>query len=119
MMPLFVYGTLRDPEFASRLLERELAMEPARLLDFELLRLEGLAYPTVFEAPGEVVAGGLYRGLTGEDYERLDAYEGAHEGLYVRIEGRVVAGEDASKGAPEPAYVYVVTERTLRRYGAL
>ncbi|MGH7570907.1 MAG: gamma-glutamylcyclotransferase family protein [Gemmatimonadota bacterium] len=117
-LPLFGYGTLLDPEFTSRLLEREVASEPARLLDFELLTLEGLAYPTVFEAPGEVVAGGLYRRLTGEDYERLDAYEGVHEGLYVRIEVHVVAGAPGSGGDPEPAFVYVVTEKTLRRYGA-
>jgi gamma-glutamylcyclotransferase (GGCT)/AIG2-like uncharacterized protein YtfP len=118
-LPLFVYGTLLDAGFISRLLERPLDNEPARLLDFELLRLEGLSYPTVFEAPGDVVTGGLYRRLTGEDFERLDAYEGVHEGLYVRIEGRAVAGEAGSEGGPEPVFVYVVTEKTLRRYGAL
>ncbi|MGH7550521.1 MAG: gamma-glutamylcyclotransferase family protein [Gemmatimonadota bacterium] len=118
-LPLFVYGTLLDPEFTSRLLEREVATEEARLLDFEVLTVEGLSYPTVFEAPGEVVAGGLYRQLTGEDYERLDAYEGAFEGLYVRLEARVVAGEPGSGVDAEPAFVYVVTEKTLRRYGAL
>lgn len=118
-LPLFVYGTLLDAGFAARLLERPVEIEPARLLDFELLRLEGLDYPTIFDAPGEVVGGGLYRGLTGEDYERLDAYEGVQEGLYVRIGAHAVAGEGASKGDPEPVFVYVVTEKTLRRYGAL
>lgn len=117
--PLFVYGTLQDPVFVSRLLEREVVSEPARLLDFEVRRLAGIDYPTVFEAPGEVVEGGLYRDLTGEDVGRLDAYEGVHEGLYVRIEARVVAGEPGAAGAPEPAFVYVVTERTLRRYGTV
>ena len=118
-LPLFVYGTLLDAGFTARLLERPVEIEPARLLDFELLTLEGLSYPTVFDAPGEVVGEGLYRGLTGEDYERLDAYEGVHEGLYVRIEAHAVAGETGSRGAPEPVFVYVVTEKTLRRYGAL
>ncbi len=118
-LPLFAYGTLLDAGFASGLLERPVEIEPARLLDFELLRVEGFSYPTVFEAPGEVVGGGLYRGLRGEDYERLDAYEGVHEGLYVRIEAHAVAGEAGSKGDPEPVFVYVVTEKTLRRYGAL
>lgn len=117
-LPLFAYGTLLDAEFTSRLLERNLVTEEARLLDFELLTLEGLSYPTVFEAPGEVVAGRLYRRLNGEDYQRLDAYEGAFEGLYVRIEARVVAGEPGVGGDPEPAFVYVATEKTLRRYGA-
>lgn len=118
-LPLFVYGTLLDAGFTARLLERPVEIEPARLLDFELLRLEGLSYPTVFDRPGEVVEGGLYRGLTGEHYERLDAYEGVHEGLYVRIEAHAVAGEAGSRAAPEPVFVYVVTEKTLRRYGAL
>ena len=118
-MPLFVYGTLVDAVFTARLLERPVKIEPARLLDFELLTLAGLSYPTVFDAPGQVVGGGLYRGLTGEDYERLDAYEGVHEGLYVRIEARAVAGEKGSRAAPEPVFVYVVTEKTLRRYGPL
>ena len=118
-LPLFVYGTLLDAGFTARLLERAVELEPARLLDFELLTLDGLSYPTVFDAPGEVVEGGLYRGLAGEDFERLDAYEGVHEGLYVRIEAHAVAGEPGSGGAPEPVFVYVVTEKTLRRYGAL
>ncbi len=118
-LPLFVYGTLLDPEFTSRLLEHDVEIEAARLLDFEILTLEGLDYPTVFEAPGEVVAGRLYRELSGEDYHRLDAYEGAHEGLYVRIEAWGVAGEPGSGESPEPVFVYVLTEKTLRRYGAL
>lgn len=118
-LPLFVYGTLLDAGFVSRLLERTVAIEPARLLDFELLRLEGFSYRTVFGAAGEVVGGGLFRNLTGHDYERLDAYEGVHEGLYVRVEAHAVAGETGSKGDPEPVFVYVVTEKTLRRHGAL
>lgn len=115
-LPLFTYGTLVDPEFAGRLLERVVDPEPARLLDFELLRVESMPLATVFGAPGEGVDGRLYRGLSAGDWERLDRYEGIHEGLYARILGRVVAeGSDAS----EPAFVYVATGKTLRRYGAL
>lgn len=115
-LPLFAYGTLVEPEFAGRLLERPVDPEPARLLDFELLRVESMPVASVFDAPGETVDGRLYRGLEPGDWERLDRYEGVHEGLYVRIVGRVVAeGKDAS----EPAFVYVATEKTLRRYGAL
>lgn len=115
-LPLFTYGTLLDPEFAGRLLERPVQPASARLLDFELLRVEAMPVATVFEAPGEVVEGRIYRGLGPEDWERLDHYEGVHEGLYVRIAARVVAeGEETS----EDAFVYVATEKTLRRYGAL
>jgi len=117
-LPLFVYGTLRDETFAGNLLERPVRLDPARLLDFEILTLEGFPYPIVFAASHEVVEGGVIRGLTVDDYRRLDAYEGVGEGLYARVEASVVAGpEDGAE--PEPAFVYVVTERTLRRHGAL
>lgn len=115
-LPLFVHGTLLDAEFASNLLERPVEPVPATLLDFERPRIEGMPYPSVFERPGEVVDGKLYRGLEPADWERLDHYEGVGEGLYRRIVGRVVA-EDG--GSAEPAVVYVVTERTLRSFGAL
>lgn len=118
-LPLFVYGTLLDETFAGRLLEKPVAGVPARLLDFEILRLERLDYPAVLEAPGEVVAGRVYRDLSPEDYDRLDAYEGVVEGLYRRIEAMIVAGGEGEKGPPEPAFVYMATEKTLRRYGAL
>jgi hypothetical protein len=118
-LPLFTYGTLLDPGFTSRLLERPVGAHEARLLDFELLQLVGFPHATVFEAPGEVVEGRLYRHLVAGDYDRLDAYEGVLEGLYQRVEGRVVAGRPGSKSPPEPAFVYLVTEKTLRRYRAL
>jgi hypothetical protein len=93
--------------------------ETARLLDFALLRLKGLGYPTAFYAPGESIEGRLYRQLTDQDYIRLDAYEGVNEGLYRRVEAVVVTGEENVKGPPETVFVYVPTEKTLRRYGAL
>jgi gamma-glutamylcyclotransferase (GGCT)/AIG2-like uncharacterized protein YtfP len=111
--PLFAYGTLTDEAFVAGLLERPVgSSEAARLLDFELLELEGFGYPTVFAAEGEEVTGKLYRGLTEEDFRRLDAYEGVGEGLYRRAPARVAAGD----GEPEEAFVYLVTERTLRRF---
>ncbi len=113
-LPLFVYGTLLDEKLAAGLLERPVLAEPARLQDFELLRLEGFPYPTVFHAPGENVEGRLYRGLTDGDYERLDAYEGVGEELYQRIEARAAGGD----GASEAVFTYTPTEKTLRRFGA-
>lgn len=118
--PLFVYGTLLDPAFVSRLLERPVQPVDASLLDFELLHLDGWPYPVLFEAPGEVVRGGLYRDLGPDQYVRLDHYEGVHEGLYHRSLVRVVAATaTGAKGSPEPAFVYLVTEKTLRRHDAL
>ncbi|MDX1622758.1 MAG: gamma-glutamylcyclotransferase family protein [Gemmatimonadota bacterium] len=116
-LPLFAYGSLVDEAFVGRLLERSVTAVSARLLDFELLEIEGMPVPTVFEAVGEVVDGRLYRDLEPTEYQRLDAYEGVHEGLYTRITARVVAAD--REGGTEPSFVYVATERTLRRYGAL
>lgn len=115
-LPLFTYGRLLDPEFTARLLEHPVGSAPARLLDFELLRVESMPFATVFEAPGQAVDGRIYRALGPGDWERLDHYEGVHQGLYVRNTVRVVA-ED--RGASEAAFLYVATEGTLRRYGAL
>lgn len=118
-LPLFVYGTLLDEPFTSSLLERRVTAEPARLLDFELLRIEGFPFATAFFAPGETVEGRLYRDLTAEDYARLDHYEGVNEGLYQRIEAAVVAGDGEARRASEPACVYTVSEKTIGRLGAM
>ena len=113
-LPLFVYGTLADRTFVGHLLEHPVAAEAAELVDFERLELLGFDYPVVVEAPGENVEGQIYRGLSAEDFRRLDAYEGVAEGLYRRIVARVVSGES---GATEGTFVYVPADRTLRRYG--
>lgn len=113
-LPLFVYGTLADPTFAGHLLEREVEREPATLLDHELLAPAMVPYPMVVPSPGGAVIGGLYRHLGDEDFRRLDAYEGAGEGLYQRRPARAVA--DTVGGEGEAVYVYVATRKTLRRY---
>ena len=112
-LPLFAYGTLADPVFAGRLLERRLVPEPAILLDHARGELPGLAYPVALPAAGRQVEGILYRYLTAADYERLDAYEGVAERLYARCraEARRRAG-----GAAEPVFVYLPTDRAVRSY---
>lgn len=111
-LPLFAYGTLTDEALVAGLLERPMRAEPARLLGFELLELEGFGYPTAFAAEGEQVEGRLYRGLEPEDFRRLDAYEGVGEELYRRATARVAV----RTSEPEEAFVYLVTERTLGRF---
>jgi gamma-glutamylcyclotransferase (GGCT)/AIG2-like uncharacterized protein YtfP len=110
---LFAYGTLADARFVARLLERPVASEPAELLDFLRVEPVGFAYPVVLESPGERTAGVLYRHLGEEDFRRLDGYEGVGEGLYFRERARVARPGAA---APEPAWVYLPTERTVARF---
>lgn len=110
---LFAYGTLTDARFVARLLERPVAAEPAELLDFLRVEPVGFAYPVVLESPGERTAGVLYRHLTEEDLRRLDGYEGVAEGLYFRERARVARPGAA---APEPAWVYLPTGKTVARF---
>ncbi len=116
-LPLFVYGTLLDATFVGNLLGRPFVPEPAELLDFQLLELPGLAYPVIQEASGRKVEGRLYRHLTEEDFERLDAYEGVAEGLYQRTAGEITTPATADRGSTERAWIYVPTVQTLSRYG--
>ncbi len=111
-MPLFAYGTLTDPEFTRNLLEHMVAAIPARLPGFEIVRFDGFDYPTVLESEDGSVDGALYRGLGEEDFRRLDAYEGVGEGLYRRVRVEVEASD---RDETEPAWVYLVTEKTVDR----
>jgi len=110
---LFAYGTLADPRFVARLLERPIGAEPAELLDFLRVEPVGFAYPVVLEAAGERTAGVLYRHLTEEDFRRLDGYEGVGEELYFRERARVAR---AGARSPEPAWVYLPTAKTVARF---
>jgi len=112
---LFAYGTLTDPRFVARLLERPVAARDAELLDFEWLEPEGFGYPAVFARAGSRVAGRLYRGLSESDFERIDSYQGVSEDLYFRDLARVVA-PGAEPGAGEDAWVYLPTGRTVRQF---
>jgi len=112
-LPLFAYGTLSDPVFTGRLLERRLAPEPAVLLDHTLAELPGLGYSVAVPAPGRQAEGQLYRFLTAADYDRLDAYEGVGEGLYSRRRAEALPAPD---GAAEPVFVYIPTDRAVRGY---
>lgn len=110
-LPLFAYGTLLDAEFLGHLLERPVAAEPARLEGYRVEILAGFDWPVLVAEEGGTVEGRLYAGLGPVDLERLDAYEGVGEGLYRRVE--VVA--EAVRIGRVAAWVYLPTERTLRR----
>lgn len=114
-LPLFAYGSLADGELVVRLLEREVPRGPATFQGHKIVPLPGLDYPSLVPAGDDEAARGvLFRGLTEDDFRRLDAYQGVGEGLYQRVRVEVTAdGTDE----PEPAWVYVATARTLRRFG--
>lgn len=112
---LFSCDRLVDAHVVSRLLERPIAADAAELLDFEALEPEGSGLVLLFASDGARAAGQLYRRLSDEDFERLDAFQGAGEGLTFRDLGRVVPpGGDATGG--EEAWIYLPTDRLAGRF---
>jgi hypothetical protein len=113
---LFAVGRLAEENFVARLLERPVAASAVELLDFEALVPSGFGDLVIFAAEGSRVAGKLYRHVSDQDFERLDAYQGLGEELYFRDLGRVVRpGGDAIDA--EEAWVYLPSERTVARFG--
>ncbi len=77
--PLFVYGTLRDPELRAAVIGRQLA--PDRVLraaapGFIVLHYPGRSYPALVRAPGGAAEGLLLLGLSPFEQDLLDTYEG-------------------------------------------
>jgi gamma-glutamylcyclotransferase (GGCT)/AIG2-like uncharacterized protein YtfP len=76
-MDVFVYGTLTNPEQVARVVDSYVFVGPATLHG---LHLVAGRYPTL--APGGEAGGRLLRT---DDIDRIDAYEGVDDGLYVRV----------------------------------
>jgi len=111
---VFVYGTLLDELFVSRLLEHPVSAQPARLDGYRVETLPGFDWPVLVHDRSSSVDGLVYRGLDAEDLRRLDLYEGTAEGLYRRVGVQVVS--EAAR-APETAWTYLPTRKTLSRLG--
>ncbi len=105
-VPLFVYGTLRDPDLRRAVLGRGDApgtVVPARLIGFRAAKLPARTYPGLVASRRHSVAGALIHGLTDLDREALAAYEGPEYRL-VRIPAQI-------KGRPTLLDIYVTWER--------
>ena len=78
-LPLFVYGTLRDPDLLAGVLGRPLrshAMHPARAPGFRAVHYPGRIYPALVRVPGAAAEGLLLTDLTPFERDLLDAFEG-------------------------------------------
>jgi hypothetical protein len=78
-LPLFVYGTLRDPDLLAGVLNRLLnaaAIHPARAPGFRAVHYPGRIYPALVRAPGAAAEGLLLTDLTPFERDLLDAFEG-------------------------------------------
>jgi hypothetical protein len=78
-LPLFVYGTLRDPNLLTGVLGR--ALPPGTVLaaaapGFRAVRYPGRPYPALARVPGGAAPGLLLMSLSAFERDLLDAYEG-------------------------------------------
>jgi gamma-glutamylcyclotransferase (GGCT)/AIG2-like uncharacterized protein YtfP len=97
-MNLFAYGTLMWPEVLAAVMGRRLAGEEATLAGYERLRVVGQHYPVIVPMTDSDVEGVLYRDLTDQEFDAVDAFEGEE---YNRVEVRV---------GDTTAQVYVLNE---------
>ena len=78
-LPLFVYGTLRDPDLLSAVLGRKLrpaGLHVARAPGFRAVPYPGRIYPALIRVPGAAAEGLLLIDLTAFERDLLDAFEG-------------------------------------------
>jgi gamma-glutamylcyclotransferase (GGCT)/AIG2-like uncharacterized protein YtfP len=112
-LPLFIYGSLRDPGVRTHLFgpRPELTTCSATLHGYLRQMVPGFDYPFIVPAEATVgpttdsgarVDGDLLLGLQSEDYVTLDHYEDLDDGLYVRA---VVTVQ--TPGGPVEAWAYL------------
>ena len=78
--PLFVYGTLRDPDLLGAVLGRPLRpgeTMPAVAPGYRATFYPGRIYPALIRAPGGAAEGLLLIALSPFEFDLLDAFEGA------------------------------------------
>ena len=79
MLPLFVYGTLRDPDILMGVLNRPLIateMLPAAAPGFAAVHYPRRVYPALVRTPGAAAEGLVLTGLSPFELDLLDAFEG-------------------------------------------
>jgi gamma-glutamylcyclotransferase (GGCT)/AIG2-like uncharacterized protein YtfP len=92
MDKLFVYGTLIEDTFVRELIGRVPPSQPAVLSGYGVGRHPTAPHATAEPDPGASIAGKVYEGLTPDELERIDRYEGVPEGLYRRVGMTVEVG---------------------------
>ncbi|WP_171207621.1 MULTISPECIES: NUDIX domain-containing protein [unclassified Ruegeria] len=94
MSDLFFYGTLQYVPLLERVLNREpgdLQTEAAVLSDHAVFAVKDQPFPMIMAKPGGAAQGLLVRGLSQEDRDRLDFYEG---GFDYALDTRTIALAD-------------------------
>jgi len=112
VLPVFIPAGLVDRAFVEKLFEHSVATAAARLRGFRRVAFAGVASLVMVPDPAAAAEGMVLLDLGHEDLHRLDAYGGVGEALYRRSTALVeIEGRDEA----EAAFIYLPTERTLRR----
>lgn len=77
-LPLFAFGTLRDPDVLEAVLERtaaEIDSVTARLRGHRVARLPDECYPVLIESSGDSAEGLLLLSLSDDDFDRIAFFE--------------------------------------------
>lgn len=111
-LPLFVYGTLRDPDILAAVLTHPwpaAQSAPAKAPAYRVIAYPGRTYPVLVASTQDTAPGLLLSGLSAMDLARLDAFEGDE---YHRATITVL-----SELTPTLAFVYLPLA-TIREQGA-
>ncbi len=100
-MPLFVYGSLQVPKVLEVVIGRPIEGKPASAPGFRRFVMKGYSFPGMIPEAEASTGGRLIEGLTEEDLERLDHFEGEP---YLRQKIRVLLDGNA----PSEAWAYVI-----------
>lgn len=80
--PLFVFGTLRDPDLLTIVAGQQIRADAAALDGFRVACAEGQSFPMLTEGPEASAQGLLLPGLSAQQMARIDFYEAPYG--YVR-----------------------------------
>ena len=111
-MNLFVYGTLKNPEFIQSLLQRSVGMPSRATLPGFTTVISDWGYPVMIPAGASSVDGIVWRNLTDKDFEILDRYEACNTetSVYQREKRKVTV-----EGREEEIWAYFGTPAFLNR----
>ena len=98
---VFCYGTLEFDAVMKKVTGANFASEKATLIDYARYLVKAAPYPAIVHQLGTVTEGTLFRGLSVQQMQMMDEYEGS---LYDRIPNDVLV----AKGELVPAQIYIV-----------
>ena len=87
--PVFVFGTLRDPQLLETVAGGAVRAEPAQLPGARVARADGQSFPLLADAPDQQAEGILLE-VSPHQRDRLDFYEAPY--AYTRQEAQVMVG---------------------------